>query len=261
MNLSRIIVLANSLKQVLRRRTGGTTVPARLIVLANSLKHGDSCLAGIEISTGKWVRPVTTLGDGRVRQSDMKLGGRVPQMLNILDIPLDATGPDFGFESENRTILPGPWHLQGRASPNDLLRYVKPSHYILHNHRKYVTVEEMKQRPFAERTTLQLVRVGNFTIRDTKSPSKEKHNWKGVISSGGRALELSITDPVLCDKLSKGYKLSTSCLLTMSLSMPYKPPEWKTDEPPACWKLIAGIIELIPAASGTQDSPVRDDRK
>ncbi len=174
----------------------------------------------------------------------MRLGGYSPQILDILDIPLDATGPDFGFESENRTIVAGPWHLHGRASPNDLLRYVNPSHFILHNHKKYVTVEEMKRKPFSKRTTLQLIRVSGFTVQDSKSPSAEKHSWKGAVSSGGRALELTITDPVFCERLNKGHKPSPSCLLTMSLSMPYKPPEWRQDEPAACWKLIAGIIEL-----------------
>lgn len=83
-----------------------------------------------------------------------------------------------------------------------------------------------------------------FAIRDTKTPSTEKHNWKGVVSSGGRVLELTITDPAFCERLNKGHQPSKSCLLTMSLSMPYRPPEWKEDEPPVCWKLIAGIIEL-----------------
>jgi hypothetical protein len=216
----------------------------RMTILANSWKNQDWCLAGIGYATGKWIRPVTSLEDGRIKQSDMRLGGHFPQILDILDIPLDVTGPDFEFESENRAILPGQWHLYGRASPNDLLRYVKPSDYILHNHKKYVTIEEMKQKPFLGRTTLQLVRVDDFTIRDTQSPSAEKRNWKGVVSSGGRGLELTITDPVFCERLRKGHKPSTSCLLTMSLSMPYKPPEWKEDEPPVCWKLIAGIIEL-----------------
>jgi len=148
----------------------------RMTILANSWKNQDWCLAGIEDMTGKWLRPVTALEDGRVQQSDMKLGGHFPQILDILDIPLDATGPDFDFESENRTILPGQWHLHGQASPNDLLRYVRASYYVLHNHKKYVSIEEMKQKPFPRRTTLQLVRVDDFTIRDTKSPSTEKHN-------------------------------------------------------------------------------------
>ncbi|MHC4676481.1 MAG: dual OB domain-containing protein, partial [Planctomycetota bacterium] len=45
-------------------------------------------------------------------------------------------------------------------------------------------------------------------------------------------------------RLNKGHKPSNSCLLTMSLGMPYKPPDWEEDEPPVCWKLISGVIEL-----------------
>jgi hypothetical protein len=102
----------------------------RIIVLANSLKHGDSCLAGLDISTRKWVRPVTNLDDGRVRRSDMKIGTHSPQLLDILDIPLDATGPDFGFESENRTILPGQWHLRGQADIKDAVCTLYPSQCV-----------------------------------------------------------------------------------------------------------------------------------
>jgi len=83
----------------------------RIVVLANSWKHQDWCLAGIDLDTGKWVRPVTGLDDGRVPEKSMKLDGYFPKLLDILEIPLDSTGPDFCFESENRIILPGRWHL------------------------------------------------------------------------------------------------------------------------------------------------------
>ncbi len=216
----------------------------RIIVLANSLKHGDSCLAGIDIRTRKWVRPVTNLNDGRVRKSDIRTGTCSPQLLDILDIPLDTTGPDFGFESENRTILPGPWYLRGQAEVKDILQYAQRVPYVLHNAWKYVTIEEMKQKTFEDRTTLELIHVNDFAIRDAKNPSGEKHNWKGLVSSGGRVLDLPITDPVFCGRLTIGHTPSKSCLLTMSLSMPHKPPDWEADDPPAYWKLIAGIIEL-----------------
>jgi hypothetical protein len=121
----------------------------RIIVLANSLKHGDFCLAGIDLRTGRWVRPVTNLDDGRVRSSDIRTGMHPPRLLDILDIP--------------------------------------------------------------------------------------------------------ITDPVFCRRLTTGHEPSASCLLTMSLSMPHKPPEWQADNPPACWKLIAGIIEL-------EEPTIREER-
>jgi hypothetical protein len=174
----------------------------------------------------------------------MKVRDYFPQLLDIFDIPLDTTGPDFGFASENRKILPGRWYLRGRADAKDLLKYAKQPYYVLHNHKKYVTVQELKRKPFEKRLTLQLIRVDDFKIRDKRRTSTARHEWKGVISSGERKLELGITDPAFFERLNKGHKPSNSCLLTMSLGMPYKPPDWEEDEPPVCWKLISGVIEL-----------------
>jgi len=216
----------------------------RIVVLANSWKHHDWCLAGIDLDTGKWVRPVTNLDDGRIPKTSMKLGTYFPTLLDVIEMPLDSTGPDFGFESENRTILPGRWHHRGRIKPKDLDNYAQRTRYILHNRRKYVTTRELQQKPFEKRVTLQLIRVDNFIVRNARMKTTDKHNWKGTILSGGRKLEVGITDPVFFERLNSGYKPSPSCLLTISLTMPYKPPEWDEDEEPVCWKLIAGVIEL-----------------
>ena len=52
-----------------------------------------------------------------------------------------------------------------------------------------------------------------------------------------------ISDPVLIDKLDFGYQPKINCLVTMSLSMPFKPHhDWEGEAP--CWKLISGVIEL-----------------
>jgi hypothetical protein len=216
----------------------------RIVVLANSWKHHDWCLAGIDLDTGRWVRPVTDLDDGRVPVNSMKLGGYFPQLLDVLEIPLDSTGPDFGFESENRSILPGLWYLSGRMMPGDIEKYAMQPYYVLHNRKKYVTPAELLRKSFEKRVTLQLIRVDNFEVRDARKEQMDKPNWKGIILSGRRKLEVKITDPVFVERLNSGHKPSPSCLLTMSLSMPHKPSGWDEDEEPACWKLIAGVIEL-----------------
>ena len=216
----------------------------RIVVLANSWKHHDWCLAGIDLDTEKWVRPVTNLDDGRVPKTSMKLGGYFPKLLDILEIPLDSTGPDFGFESENRIILPGQWHLKGKMTQKDIEKYAKQPYYVLHNKKKYVTPGELRQKPFEKRVTLQLIRVDNFKVRDARRETADKHNWTGVILSGGREIDVKITDPVFSKRLNSGHKPSPSCFLTMSLGMPYKPPDWDEDDELACWKLISGVIEL-----------------
>jgi hypothetical protein len=87
----------------------------RIICLSNSLKLTERCIAGIDSDSGQWVRPICNRfpEDGRVPASIRIVEGKEPNLLDILEIPLDDNGNDFGFECENLTILPGEWRLQG----------------------------------------------------------------------------------------------------------------------------------------------------
>ncbi len=102
----------------------------------------------------------------------------------------------------------------------------------------------MQAKPFEERSTLQLIYSDTFRVRDGRKSTADKHNWKGIITSGGQELEVGITDPSFSLKLDTGDKPLPSCLLTMSLSMPYKPANWGADREAVFWKLIAGVIEV-----------------
>lgn len=64
--------------------------------------------------------------------------GREPKYLDLLEITLDKKGNDFGFESENLSVLEGEWKYLGQAQVEDIFQYCNNSNYILHNSRKYV---------------------------------------------------------------------------------------------------------------------------
>ena len=62
---------------------------ATLICLANSWKYGERCIAGIDIHTGQWVRPVCDrFPDGQVPADIRLIDGDEPALLDILSIPL-----------------------------------------------------------------------------------------------------------------------------------------------------------------------------
>lgn len=217
----------------------------RLVVLANSWKHSDWCIAGIDLDTGAWVRPVTTLPDGRVPKSAMKLNGYFPKLLDIIELPLAPTGPDYGFEKENKTILPGQWLHHGRMCPADLQPYAKSTEdCILHNDESLVSLEVLQGKPLKDRYSLQLIHACDFKARASIKRTNGETTWQGIFTSKGTCFSTRITDPMFIGKTTAGYRPIPNCLLTMSLSMPYKPPEWDEEKAPACWKLIAGVIEL-----------------
>jgi hypothetical protein len=217
---------------------------ARIICLANSWKRGARCIAGIELATGRWVRPVTDSDDGGVPDHIRKLRKREPAILDILDIPLAHTGPDFGFECENRLILPGRWYLSGHAQPADLRRYVSDEPHLLHNAAPWVALPYMHSLPHAARHTLQLVET--TAMRTQRSRRRQGHDtvWIGtLITTTGQRLQANITDPAFTARLNLGHQPDQHCLVTVSLSMPWRPADRPNDEE-RCWKLIAGVIEL-----------------
>ena len=209
-----------------------------LIVLANSWKHHDYCIAGINPETGKWVRPVTNLNDGRIPKDAMQLGGYFPKLMDVVEIPLDGDGPDFTFERENRSILPGKWRLAGRASIADLMSFAETPRIVLHNDRRYVTIEDMQRKEFKDRATLQLLHVDNFAVKH-RMQVLGKNYWSALIKSGANTINPRITDPVYHALLDTGHAASKTCL-TASLTMPWVPPGWKETASPPCWKRSRG---------------------
>lgn len=215
----------------------------RIICLANSWKRGDRCIAGINELQGKWVRPVSDLPDGQIPQEMRQINRLEPALLDVLDIPLAKTGPDFGFECENISVLPGKWRQVGKVPPAYLLKYCNSQEYILHNDLRYVTVEYMQSLPMCDRLTLQLVKAVKFTVKKLSQRFEGAHKWEGsIVTQHDQRLTATITDPVFIRKLELGYKPQKACLVTVSLSMPWRPDDWEGDDP--CWKLIAGVVEL-----------------
>jgi hypothetical protein len=215
----------------------------RIICLSNSLKLSERCIAGIDLDSGKWVRPIYDSlypQDGRVPASVRIVEGKEPDLLDILEIPLDDTGNDFGFECENLTILPGEWRFVDKANPKDLVNYCGSFLNILHNTSKYVDPSFLRSLDFNQRRTLQLIETNNFSVARSSSAG-----WRGTIRTiNGQSLnDAKITDPVFVEKLNQGYQPTGIYLVTVSLSMPFAPrPDWEGEHP--CWKLIAGVIEL-----------------
>lgn len=215
----------------------------KIICLANSKKNGDRCIAGIDICTEKWIRPVSGTKDGSISANKRLVNGKEPQLLDILDITVDKTGEDFGFAAENLNIIPGQWQKVGQFVPNQLIKYCNNNLCVLHNAWKFVEVAFLKRLPFSQRKTIQLVYVEKLLIEW----DEKKMKWRGSLNNKNSTIlnGLPITDPKFIAALRSGYKPQNPCLVTVSLSMPHNPyriDNWAHGA--VCWKLIAGVIDL-----------------
>jgi len=212
---------------------------ARIICLANSYKHGGRCMAGIDLNTGKWVRPIPD-SKSRAVTSDMRLiSGREPQILDVIEIPLEDYGPDEGCQPENRLLKAGRWKKVGQITAKDLLKYCEEDTVILHNHKEYVLPSFFTKTSKNKWKSLQLVNIKNVRFNS----AFKKGQWRVCFQDGkGCELDIKLTDPIISDRLRSGEKVSKNCIMTISLATAWSPKD--SEQPERCYKMVAGVVEL-----------------
>lgn len=217
----------------------------RLICLANSSKRKERCVAGIDPISGQWIRPISP------QYPDGKVPGSTPitinnrdrtlaelNLLDIVDIPLDTIGPDFGFTCENRTILPGSWKLIGKATIEDIIPFINFCPPILHNAARRVPILSLQALPINARKSLDIIYTKDLEIEQIIDNNRKKYKATFSLPDGHVLEDISVTDNLLLNALDRGDFPKNPCLLTLSLSMPF--PEPLGD----CYKLLAGFLNL-----------------
>jgi len=214
---------------------------AKMVCLANSYKGGGQrCIAGIDPDARTWIRPVPDTKNKAVTSTMRLIDGKEPQILDILEIPLEDFGPDEGCQPENRLLKAGKWKKLGRITPKDLLKYCEDNSVILHNHQEYVLPEYFITLHKKKWRSLQLIHSPNVSFKlDDYKPNQ----WRVVFQYGkGRTLELKLTDPIISNRLRNNEKISNDCMLTVSLATSWSPQG--SNQPKRCYKMIASIVEL-----------------
>src|SRR5438105_15685418 len=120
------------------------------VCLANSLKYRGRCLAGIDLSSGEWIRPVaqTTHGELHREHYMLDMGGE-PRVLDVIRIGLD--GPQaLRHQPENWLVSAKPWHVVAqKLSEERLLSHITagPDLFGDRGHRIPVSAFEQQSAP------------------------------------------------------------------------------------------------------------------
>lgn len=211
----------------------------RLVILANSFREGERCIAGIDIDTGAWVRPVSNLATRAITWQMRNINGREPELLDVVEVSLQNHGPDDGCQPENRTLDPIPWKKVAVMTAREVLRYCEDDEIILHNHDDFVEASYFEQIPKSQWKSLQLVHPINVQFHPD---TWERKKWRALLKHGqNMRLDLAVTDPRIIERLDGRQNIREDCLLTISLAGPWTP---DGIQPKRCYKLVAGVIEL-----------------
>ena len=173
----------------------------QIICLANSIRPDGRCIAGIDMDTGRWIRPVPR-GGGGISSGRTSISGEQLSSLDVVELEISPPRFDTRFQCENREVLNWDWKVIGRMTPDDILRYCDKTAPILHSNDDRVELEVLEQLSPDQWTSLQLIRAKPVTfIRDRW----ERNRWRAHFAdSAGNPYHLKTTDPVISEKLEKG---------------------------------------------------------
>ena len=212
---------------------------ARIAILANSKRPDGMCLAGIDLDTRQWVRPVTKTGDG-IPTVRCVVNGRMLSIRDILECDLIQPRTIAQFQCENQTIRNWDWQVKRRLKASALDQFIEDLSPILHSPNDRVTTSVLEAKTPSEWKSLQLVRPRRLAFgRHYYDPNRWVADFQ---DADGNHYSLKITDPVITRRLEAGEKISKECLLTVSMAKPWT--HNPDERPPTCYKVVAAVVEI-----------------
>ena len=209
-----------------------------LLILACSTRPGGRCLAGVDVATNEWVRPISSVADAALRLNYW------PPVGEIWNVPL-VERHSRAWQPENYLIGEEPWTLTARPSPTELLEHLESlivaDEALFGGYGETVSQTECQRQPRAASLTL----VEPLNLRwEVTHDHRGRHRVRALFSLGGATYDLVVTDPDWKEKfraLEEGVhdgalgEAADRTLLTVSLGEPFKG---------TCYKLVAAVIQI-----------------
>jgi hypothetical protein len=196
-----------------------------MLFMANSKKYNEHCIAGIDVDSKVWVRPVSQRDHG-------EFGGNVVRNISILDVLEFNVVSDCSesFQCENVLIDESSIKKIGYVEPsaNIFNKFLYSGDRIFGNRGKAVHKDEI----FKLNHSLEFIKVVDYRI--TKYP--DKHQVRIEFDYNGCWYDLPVTDLGLLSVVWKSdFSLAAYNNLYLTLSLALEHNEWHS-------KLVAGVL-------------------
>lgn len=208
----------------------------RLLILANSKKHNGRCIAGIDLDSGRWIRPVSGTENGELSAVECSVSvrgsRRQVQSLDIIEVEVESKKPGIGHPEDVQTNH-GHWKYLKSISTVEMRQlvddYLDDSHELLFNREVSVPVEEARRGNVKKSLCL-------IKVNDAVFDSSFKNQLRVKFTYQDRKFNLPVTDESRWVFEAKRNPERTSkgpWYFTISLGTPFND---------KMWKLIAGGI-------------------
>lgn len=208
-----------------------------MLCLAYSMKHGGRCVAGLNLESGEWIRPVSAAEDGTLSAASCRTdAGRPVQPLDVVRIPVGQARP-APHQPENWVVAQGEWTLRdtlsvAEASPH-IHAVVESGETVLGGRGRSVSWESIQEHGVDASLTVVRVTGPRFEVNDW-------NRFRARFRRGAASYDLSCTDlaPWAAEAYRQGGVASTTdWYLTVSLGEPW-------EETNHCYKIVAAGIEI-----------------
>ena len=204
-----------------------------IVVFANSVKHGKHCVAGKDVRTGNWIRPVSDLTGAELNDDQCKCtnpyGKYMVKPLQKVEIEVVAHSP-LPNQPENYLVGSSEWTQQYKIEPSEVVNYLDNPE-TLWGVGNSIALSDIENTTVQILQSLYLVKVNNLTLYTTPH-NKRRANF----SYRGTAYDLPVTDPKFDSLLQNPQHQSILCV---SLGEKFIP---ESSEEYLCYKIVATII-------------------
>ncbi|ELJ8563312.1 hypothetical protein RUK47_002201 [Vibrio cholerae] len=201
---------------------------SEVVVLANSIKHGQHCVAGKCVNTGKWIRPVSNLQGAELSHQQAKIQN--PHgIFNVKPLQKARIGiaqhAPLPHQPENYLIDGTVW-IQNYSIDADQLNTLLDNPVNLWGDGNRIVHALITVGFYQVQQSLYLVQVENLRLYYTNDDKR-----RASFSYGGILYDLAATDPRFDDIVKDD--LPTLGILCVSLGEEYQG---------YCYKLVATIF-------------------
>ena len=191
------------------------------LILTKSIMNGGSCVSGVDMKTGEWVRFVSDANGSPLNAMFMQY-----QNTEGVCEPLDALRVDVREyvpvrnQTENCRIAVASMHKLMTFSLGNALRLHPPENskhqYIFGDNGYRISADDMRVHDF--RYSLLLVKVERLIIRRIRTSVKTSFNCNGIYYEN-----MSLTDPEYVYGFSNGglVNLGSKCIVVSMAKKPY----------------------------------------
>jgi len=206
-----------------------------IVVFANSVKHGKHCVAGKDVQTGRWIRPVGDTSGAELNHDQClcvnPYGKYMVKPLQKVEIELTTHAP-LANQPENYLVSDAEWTQRYKIEAHDVVEYLDTPE-TLWGIGNSVAFSEIENGTVQIRQSLYLVKIDNLNLY--KNTFGKRRAW---FYYNGNNYDLPVTDPNFDSLLQNPQHQSILCV---SLGEKFIPvPEGSNEY--ACYKIIATII-------------------